>query len=84
MMQALYRLKADGTVRIDRAIGRTGTVYLTVPANRSGLGKVLLNLQNRTVEYQAMTPHQALPTGTPVVVQAVINSDTPSEKTTNV
>jgi tRNA A-37 threonylcarbamoyl transferase component Bud32 len=76
IMKSLYRLKSDGAVRIDRAVGSTGTVYLSIPAHKSGLGKVLLNVQNRTVEYQAMTAHQALPTGTPVVVQAVINSDT--------
>jgi serine/threonine protein kinase len=76
MMQALYRLRADGTVRIERSIGRTGTVYLPIPANKAGLGKVLLNVQNRTVEYQAVTPHQSLPTGAAVVVLAVVNNDT--------
>jgi hypothetical protein len=75
-MQALYRLRAEGTVRIDRAVGRGGTVYLTVPANKGGLGKVLLNVQNRTVEYQALTAHQSLPTGTPVTCVAVVNADT--------
>jgi hypothetical protein len=76
MMRTLYRLRADGTVRIDRAVGSSGTVYLTVPANNTGLGKVLLNVQNRTVEYQAVTPHQALPTGAPVKVLAIVNADT--------
>jgi hypothetical protein len=76
MMKALYRLRADGTVRIDRAVGRSGTVYLSIPANKTGVGKVLLNVQNRTVEYQAVTPHQALPAGSPVVVLAVVNNDT--------
>jgi tRNA A-37 threonylcarbamoyl transferase component Bud32 len=76
MMKMLYRLRADGTVRIDRAIGRSGTVYLSIPANKTGVGKVLLNVQNRTVEYQAVTPHQSLPAGSPVVVLAVVNSDT--------
>jgi hypothetical protein len=75
-MKALYRLRADGTVRIERAVGRTGTVYLSVPGNKAGLGKVLLNVQNRTVEYQALTPHQTLPAGSPVVVLAVVNADT--------
>ncbi len=91
MMQALYRLRADGTVRIERAVGRTGTVYLSVPGNKAGLGKVLLNVQNRTVEYQALTPHQALPAGSPVVVLAVVNADTvevtlanPTERTSHV
>jgi hypothetical protein len=76
LMQRLYRLRDDGTVRIERAVGRSGTVYLTIPGHKSGLGKVLLNVQNRTVEYQAVTAHQELPTGSPVVVQAVVNADT--------
>jgi hypothetical protein len=75
-MRSLYRLRADGTVRIDRSVGRSGTVYLTIPANRTGVGKVLLNVQNRTVEYQAVTAHQSLPTGAPVTVLAVVNADT--------
>jgi hypothetical protein len=76
MMQALYRLKDEGTVRIERAVGRSGTVYLTIPANKAGAGKVLLNVQNRTVEYQAVTAHQSLPTGSPVVVLSVVSPDT--------
>jgi hypothetical protein len=76
LMRALYRLRSDGTVRIERAVGRSGTVYLPIPAHKAGLGKVLLNVQNRTVEYQAVTAHQALPTGTPIVVLAVVNADT--------
>jgi serine/threonine protein kinase len=75
-MRSLYRLRADGTVRIERSVGRSGTVYLPIPANRGGAGKVLLNVQNRTVEYQAVTAHQSLPTGAPVTVLAVVNADT--------
>jgi hypothetical protein len=76
LMRSLYRLKAEGTVRIHRAVGQTGTVYLPVPAGRSGLGKVQLNVQNRTMEYQAITPHAALPAGAKITVVAVVNSDT--------
>jgi hypothetical protein len=76
MMRALYRLRADGTVRIERAVGRPGTVYLSIPANKAGRGKVLVNVQNRTVEYQAVTAHAALPTGSPVTVLAIVNADT--------
>jgi hypothetical protein len=76
LMRAMYRLKAEGTVRIQRAVGQTGTVYLTVPGGRSGAGKVHLNLQNRTVEYQAVTPGEPLPTGSRVAVVAVVGTDT--------
>jgi tRNA A-37 threonylcarbamoyl transferase component Bud32 len=76
MMRSLYRLRSDGSVRIERAVGRSGSVYLSVPGHRAGVGKVLLNVQNRTVEYQAVTAHEALPTGTPVTVLAVVGPDT--------
>lgn len=75
-MRSLKNLKADGTARIDRAIGCTGTVYLRVPGARGGAGKVHLALQNRTVEYQAVTTGEEIPTGKPVKVVAVVNADT--------
>jgi hypothetical protein len=75
-MKSLASLKSDGTARIDRSVGRTGTVYLRIPAGHSGSGKIHLMLQNRTVEYQAVTPGLELPTGTPVRVIGVVNSDT--------
>jgi hypothetical protein len=76
MMRALYSLKAEGTVRIHRAVGHTGTVYLPVPGSKAGVGKVHLNLQNRTVEYQAVTAQQALAAGSKVVVVGVVSNDT--------
>jgi hypothetical protein len=76
LMRTLHRLKSDGTVRIERAVGHGGTVYLTIPGQKAGVGKVTLSLQNRTVEYQALTAHNQLPTGSKIVVTAVIGPDT--------
>jgi len=75
-MRTLSRLRSDGTVRIERAVGKSGTVYLTVPAQRAGVGKVTLNLQNRTLECQAVTARSELATGAKVVVVSVIGPDT--------
>jgi hypothetical protein len=75
-MRALGGLKADGTARIDRAVGCTGTVYLRVPGAKGGAGKVHLMLQNRTVECRAVTAGDELPTGKPIKVIAVVSSDT--------
>jgi len=72
LMKMLHRLKADGAVRIGRAVGRTGTVYLRVPGQKAGPGKVTLNLQNRTVELEAFTAADELPTGAPIRVVAVL------------
>ena len=76
IMKALAGLKHDGTARVERSVGRTGTVYLRVPGARTGSGKVQVTLQNRTVEYQAVTAGTELPTGTPIKVVAVVNPGT--------
>lgn len=76
LMQLLVRLKSDGTARVERAIGKTGTVYLRIPGARAGQGKVTVNLQNRTVEYRAVTDRDELPTGASIVVTAVVDADT--------
>ena len=76
MMRGLQELRAEGTVRIHRALSQHGTVYLRVPGNQSGSGKIQLNLQNRTMEYLAVTSGPELPTGTRVVVVGVVNPTT--------
>jgi hypothetical protein len=76
-MRAMLKLESDGSVHIERAVGESATVYVPVPAARGGIGKVLLTLQGRTVEYQAVTSEgQLLPTGTPVIVVDVRGGDT--------
>ncbi len=76
IMRWLRRQVADGTVRIDGAVGQPATVYLTVPGKKAGAGKVTVCVQNRTMEYQAVTADQELPTGAKVVVVGVVNADT--------
>ena len=76
MMKSIVRLRAEGTVRIENAVGQTGTVYVTVPGNKSGVGKVTITLQNRTQEFQAVTFQDPLTTGSKVVVVDVISPDT--------
>jgi hypothetical protein len=76
LMRSLSRLQAEGNVHIERSVGKTGTVYLSVPGQKSGAGKVTLTLQNRTVEYQAVTSQDPLPTGAKVVVVGVVSADT--------
>jgi hypothetical protein len=78
LMRAMLRLESDGTVRIDGAVGQLGTIYISVPGNRSGAGKVHLTLQDRLVEYQAVTSDEPLAPGTPVLVVDVVDTDTVS------
>jgi len=76
VMRGLTKLQSDGTVQIRNAVGKPGTVYLKVPGNKSGMGRVQVNVSERTMEYEAMTLHDDLPTGTPIVVVNIIGPDT--------
>ena len=79
-MRQLHALRADGTVDPNRdsggVAGCKGTVYVRVPGERAGSGKVLLEYAGRTVEMAATTDGPELPSGTPVVVRAVTGPDT--------
>ncbi len=76
LMQFLYSLQAEGTVRIQRALGKRATVYLKIPGHRSGKGKVHLVLQKRTAEYAAVTDADTIPAGSEVVVRQVLDPET--------
>ena len=76
LMRGLYSLKSEGTIRIERAIGRHGTVYVSIPAQRGGSGKIQMNLQNRTVEFDAVTDGARLVPGAKVVVVDVVTPST--------
>ena len=75
LLTAMRSLRAEGTVRIHRALGKEATVYLHIPGNRKGRGKIQINLQNRTMEYLATTAGEPIPTGATVVVTEVLGSD---------
>jgi hypothetical protein len=76
LMRFLHRLNIDGTVRIERALGCPGAVYLSIPGASAGLGKVFVNVLGRTIEYQARTAQHALPAGAPIVVVGIVGPDT--------
>lgn len=77
LFKQVYKLQNSGTENIRNAIGTEATVYLPIPAKRTGAGKVTFRLQNRLVEYLAVTEDESrLATGEKVVVVGVVNTGT--------
>ena len=77
LMRTLYSMGADGKVRIQNAIGRTATVYVPVPANNGGNGKIQIRMQGRLAEFIAVTSAgEELKTGSPVRVTGVVSGST--------
>ncbi len=48
-------LQESGNLDAHNAVAQTAKVYLTIPARRGGAGKVMLTLQERLVEMDAVT-----------------------------
>ena len=72
LYRALYKLQSDGNININGAIGKIADVYLTVPENNTGAGKVTLNLQERFTELEARTKcEHAIKTGEKVKIIAI-------------
>lgn len=56
MFYGLLKLQNSGNVRLTNAVGLEGEVYIPIPANGVGQGKVNLLLQGRWLECDAVTP----------------------------
>lgn len=76
-LRVALRLQDDGTMDFRNALGKAGTVYLTIPAGRAGAGKVHVVFQDQLHELDAVTDEtERLPTGTEVVVVALSGENT--------
>lgn len=67
VLQLTRRLTQDGSLDVRRLLGEKGRVYIPIPANESGEGKVTIAAGERFIELSAVTDEQeAIPTGTQV------------------
>lgn len=55
IMKASLRLQSSGNLDIQNAVGLIGQVYIRIPAQGQGRGKVILTLQQRLCELEAIT-----------------------------
>lgn len=75
VLKNMYKLAQDNTMKIENAIGKTGQVYLTIPAKKSGSGKVHIAIQGALRELDAVTEQEhSIPTGSNVKVIGIINN----------
>lgn len=69
------KLTYNGTLKLENAVTSLATVYLTVPASRTGIGKVNLKVQGAFRELDAVTDDgEELRTGALVTVTQVLNN----------
>jgi len=75
MFSMMTDLEKDGTVDLQQAIGKLATVYLSIPKENHGQGKITISLQQRSMEFPAVTcQDKPLTTGQMVMVVAVLHA----------
>lgn len=73
LMKQLWKLRHDGTARIEWTVGEAATVYVPIPPGRTGQGKVQIRTAEGIRECRAVTDaDQTLPTGATVRVVGVV------------
>lgn len=72
----ISRLTQSGTLDMENAVGETGDVYLTIPAKKSGIGKVQITIQGHLHTLNAMTEDlEDIKTGGIVEVDEIISDN---------
>lgn len=73
----LYGMQQSGNINVSKeATGCEGTVYLKIPAERSGEGQVQISINGSVREYGAVTDGPEIKTGAAIKVTGVVNNTT--------
>lgn len=72
LIRLLLRLQSSGNIELSNAIGKIGQVYLPVPADMKGSGKIMITIQDKYSEIPVVTRDPSdIQTGEMVRVVAV-------------
>ncbi len=63
LMASFARLTSSGNLKPENAVGQNARVYLQIPGENSGKGKITVSIQGRSHEFDAVTSGPELPTG---------------------
>ena len=76
LFRQMRRLEHDGTFRIEDALGKVADVYLRIPGERMGEGKIQFSFEGSVQELPAITDGPGIATGQKVRVVEVIGGHT--------
>lgn len=70
------KLEHNGAFDIKDCVGKQVSVYLRIPANRSGKGKIQVSLNGSVLEFEAITDGEEIKSGTQAQVIEVVEGST--------
>lgn len=76
LLYMVLKLDKDNTFRVQKAIGQSADVYLTIPANKAATGKIMLSFNGSMHELEALTADpESIATGGKVKITDVVEGD---------
>lgn len=74
LIRQIMKLTEDNTFKIENLNGKTGEVYINIPPQKSGKGKILISVNGSNHEMDAMTHSEfMIPSSTMVQVTSIEN-----------
>ncbi|NJM26962.1 MAG: serine protease [Bacteroidia bacterium] len=68
IIKQLVKLAEDNSFKITKTLNQTAEVYLSIPARKSGTGKIMISVNGSVRELDAITEQERIPTGANVRV----------------
>jgi len=69
IIKQIQKLAEDNTFQLKSTVAKTAEVYLTIPANKSGIGKIMISINGAMHELDAITENEeSLKTGSLVKI----------------
>lgn len=68
IIKQLMKLAEDNTFRLEETVGLNAQVYLSIPENKNGKGKILISVRGSTHELDAMTEGERIESNATVKV----------------
>ena len=76
MIKMILKLNKDNTFRISETLNKTADVYLNIPAEKTGKGKIQISVRGSVHEIAAMTNGERIPSGGKARVIEIIDGQT--------
>jgi membrane protein implicated in regulation of membrane protease activity len=77
VIRQVQKLAEDNSFKISNTLNKTAEVYLTIPENKNGKGKIMISVNGAFHELEAMTEDDKIPSGATVRVVRIENNNIP-------
>lgn len=74
VIRQVQKLAEDNSFKITNTLNKTADVYLTIPENKKGKGKIMISVNGAFHELEAMTENEKILSGAVVKVVSIENN----------